>query len=99
MLHNEEKSVMNGDIEASYFLYQHYSHSFSVLRMCIALCTPGFAPGSIYTADNLVSPLVEPTSKPWLDLTYGEPGLGRFTLANLGRTRVSLCSVNWLKYI
>ena len=66
---------------------------------CIAyavLCKPGIAPSSIYTADNLGSPQFEPTSKPWLDLTWGEPGLGRFTLANLGRTRVSLSSVNWL---
>ena len=46
--------------------------------------------------DNLGSPQIEPTSKSWLDLTQGEPGLGRFTLQNLGRARVSLCSVNWL---
>ena len=78
------------------------------LRMSVVLWKPGFAPSTIYTADNLGSPQVEPTSKPWLGLTWAKPGLGRFTLVNLGRvwaepglklgrTRVSLCSVNWLQ--
>ena len=72
-------------LEALHFLCQHYSHSFIVLRMSVVLCKPGFAPSSIYTADNLGSPQVESTSKPWLDLAWGEPGLGRFTLVNLGQ--------------
>ena len=72
-------------MEALHVLYEHYSHSFVVLHMCVVLCKPGFAPSLIYTAHNLGSPQVEPTSKPWLDLALGEPGLGRFTLTNLGR--------------
>ena len=58
--------------------------SFDLLRMCVVLCKPGFAPSSIYTADNLGSPQVEPNSKPWLDLTLGDRGLVRYTFANLG---------------
>ena len=58
--------------------------SFDLLRMCVVLCKPGFAPSSIYTADNLGSPQVEPTSKPWRDLTLGDRGLGRLHLQTWG---------------
>ena len=67
--------------------------SFANIIHIPSLYKPGFAPSSINTADNLDSPQA---SKPRLDLTWSETGLGWFTLANLGRTRFSVCSVNLL---
>ena len=71
-------------------LYLQILFTFLHCTAYAVLCKPGFAPSSIYTAGNLGSPQVEPTSKPWLDLTCDDPGLGRFTLANLERTRGEL---------